>query len=166
MSILFWCTVSGLRTASVLAYKSATEKVRSPDGSAAGELTQKSVSLGGCTVGARSRLLCDGLSDGWNCWCVLLWWKMVKEVEKAERRRKWKTVKVNEEAYVLLRKISALLGLRQYEVMFIALLLMYTMMLEDVENTRKILEKLKERMIRQKWLVDNMIIVLDEILKR
>jgi len=87
-------------------------------------------------------------------------------VKGEEKKKKWKTIKVNEEAYILLRKISALLGMREYEVVFVSLFMMYAMMQEDVENAKKVLERLKERVVRQKWLINNIMNTLDEILKR
>jgi len=79
--------------------------------------------------------------------------------------RKWKTVKVNMEGYVLLKKMSALLGLKHYEVVFICLAFVYSLIRGDVEDAKKIVGRLRERVERQKWIVDNIMKSLDEILE-
>jgi len=96
---------------------------------------------------------------GFRIWCK-------GEMEENAEKRKWRTVKVNEETYILLRRLSALLGMRNYETVFTALLFLYTLLRGDVDEAEAVLKKLKERADRQKWLVENALRTLDEIFKR
>jgi len=86
--------------------------------------------------------------------------------EENEEKRKWRTVKVSEETYVLMRRLSALLGLRQYETVFVSLLFMYMILRGDFDEAKRIIEKLKERADRIKWLLDNALKALDEIFNK
>jgi len=85
-------------------------------------------------------------------------------MEENAEKRKWRTVKLNEETYILLRRLSALLGLRQYETVFVSLLFLYTLLRGDFDSAKALIEKLKVRADRMKWLVDNALKALDEIL--
>jgi len=80
--------------------------------------------------------------------------------------RKWFSVKINMDGYFLLRKLSATLNLRQYQVMYAALSLMYFLLIDDADKARQVLNMLKERMERQKWAVDSILKTLDEVLER
>jgi len=84
--------------------------------------------------------------------------------EENEEKKKWRTIKVNEEAYILSRRLSVLLGMRQYEVVFVSLLFMYMLLRGDFDEAKRIIEKLKVRADRMKWLLDNALKALDEIL--
>jgi len=86
----------------------------------------------------------------------------VEEVEE-EKKRKWRTIKVSEECYVLLKRLSSLLGMRQYEVVFVSLLFMYMLLRGDFDEAKRIVEKLKERADKVKWLIENAMRALDEI---
>jgi len=83
-----------------------------------------------------------------------------------EEEKKWRSIKVNEETYVLMRRLSAMLNMRNYEVVFISLSLIYMLIRGDVDGAKAIVEKVKGRAERQKWLINNVMNTLDEILKR
>jgi len=82
-----------------------------------------------------------------------------------EEGRKWISVKVNTESYILLRRLAALLGLRQYKVVFVALLLLNLLLLGETEKAKQVLALLHNRLESRKWLVDRMIETLDEVLQ-
>jgi len=87
----------------------------------------------------------------------------VEEVEE-EKKRKWRTIKVNEEAYILSRRLSSLLGMRQYEVVFVSLLFLHLILRGDFDNARALIEKLKVRADRVRTILENAAKALDEIL--
>jgi len=86
--------------------------------------------------------------------------------EESGEKKKWISVKINEEAYILMRKLSALLGMKNYEIIFICLAFVYSLIRGDVEDAKKIVGRLRERVERQKWIVDNIMRSLDEILEK
>jgi len=83
-----------------------------------------------------------------------------------EKSRKWFSIKVNMDGYVLLRKLAALLGLRQYKVVFVSLLLLDLLLLGETEKAKQVLALLHNRLESRKWLVDRMIETLNEVLER
>jgi len=88
------------------------------------------------------------------------------EVENRGKQEKWKSLKLNMEAYVLLRKLSLTLGLRQYYVVYIALALLYFLLIGDIEKARQIIIKMKDRMERMEWAVENIMRTLNDVLER
>jgi len=80
--------------------------------------------------------------------------------------RKWWSVKIDKDCYLLLRRLSATLSLRQYQVMYSALALMNYLLVGEAENAEQVLNMMKERMERQKWAADNMLKTLKEVLER
>jgi len=86
------------------------------------------------------------------------------EEEENEEKKKWRTIKVNEEAYILSRRLSSLLGMRQYETVFVSLLFLHLILRGDFNSARVLIEKLKARADRVRTILDNALKALDEIL--
>ena len=83
--------------------------------------------------------------------------------EKVKRRR-YRSVKIDEDSYILLEKISALMGMRKRSVLTMSVVLLCCILDGREEYVRRIIEKLRERYQKRLKRIEKMMETLESIL--
>lgn len=89
---------------------------------------------------------------------------MKKSRKKEKSREKWKSVKVNEDTYFMLKKLSLLLNMSIWKVVLVATMLFYALLEGKNDIAKRIMQSMINKYNKRKELLEKLEKNLDELI--